>query len=221
MNQQLNTTVINGYTGNGYTSGITSGANTSTSGSSFTNTVNTTAQTVGTVSEIINFVSSIFGGRSTKDIQNDSFIDGLVSYSQTLGIRGFTHEDVVHLMPGGWGNNYSLAAQYFQVYLKNVLSYPNQDAVTIPGAFAWGGGYYPTHSIEYFPPAINNLPPTGTGGTGYGTTGTGTTGTGTTGTGTSSNVLGTQQPNLAGINTGQIILLAGAAIGAVYFAVKA
>ena len=102
----------------------------------------------GTVGSVIGVFTSLFG--NSQDTANNQFIDQLVASAQSLGFSGFTHEDVVHLMPGGWGNNYTYAKQIFQDYLNLANSHPaNTNLVPY---FAFGGSYTPGHEILYNPP---------------------------------------------------------------------
>jgi hypothetical protein len=117
----------------------------------------------------LDFVTTLFGAKSSSDVSNNNFIDGLVKYSQQVGFQGFTHDDVLHLMPGGWGSNYTQAAQDFQGYLNqwklrtgNIVPTTNFGQ----GAGVWGGGYQPGHPIYYIAPTnLISTPPIGSIGT--------------------------------------------------------
>jgi hypothetical protein len=120
---------------------------------------------LGQVGEIIpvavGVLSKLQGlfGKSSKDIANDKFIDQLVTYSQQAGFQGFTHGDVVHLMPGDWGNNYTAATKQFQDWLTYLATYPIgtnltnilNGRITTWGGQTWGGGYNADHLITYHP----------------------------------------------------------------------
>lgn len=114
------------------------------------------------VDTLYDAVTSLFG-KSPKDIQNDKFVDSLVTATQKIGYTGFTHDDVVHLLPANWGTDRNNAIQIFQTYLDigagnglgvgglRITSYGQN----IAPALNFGGGYKPNHVITYLPPTAN------------------------------------------------------------------
>jgi len=118
------------------------------------------------ISPVLSIASGLIGlfGKSAKDIANDNYVDSLLQASQSMGISGFTHEDIVHLLPGDWGESGAkkqAGSQLFDGYCQivkgnglgkgGVQISPGQDASSI---LNFGGNYYPNHKIFYTPNAI-------------------------------------------------------------------
>ncbi|MFM1756906.1 MAG: hypothetical protein RL621_1888 [Bacteroidota bacterium] len=97
---------------------------------------------------VISALWSIFG-KSPSSIEKDNFLDSLVAASQAMGFQGFSREDVLHLMPAGWGEptGRQNAAIIFDGYLQNmkVLAI----GTNLSSYLNFGGGYRPTHAITY------------------------------------------------------------------------
>lgn len=93
-----------------------------------------------------NFIESLFGG---KNQSNNTFVDSIVSSTQAAGFKGFTHDDVVHLLPGNWSNDHQGAINQIQAYLNIGMAQP--EGTNLTSYFDFGGGYYPNHAIYYYP----------------------------------------------------------------------
>lgn len=105
-------------------------------------------------SDIGNFVLQIgqtllqtYGSKTASQATNDQFIDSLVTYSTQQNFVGFTHGDVVHLMPANWGTQRSAAIQQFAAYLA--IGKSKTPGTNLVPFFSWGGGWVPDHTIYW------------------------------------------------------------------------
>ena len=116
---------------------------------------------IGSVAGVLtSAVNILFGG--SNNISNDNFVDSIVKAAQGAGIVGLTHEDIVHLLPGNWGNDRSNALNAFDGYLGVIqgtkpglngrLLTPGQDAEY---QLDFGGGYQAGHAIYYSPSKVS------------------------------------------------------------------
>lgn len=116
----------------------------------------------GIIGGVIDSVSSLL--TNSRDKNNNQFLSNMVTFATNLGFVGFNTNDVIHLMPGGWGSDYQTAAYDFNSYLMDwKKNYPAGTNLALPqndpghtGQNVWGGGYVPNHVIYYKAPiAIN------------------------------------------------------------------
>jgi len=130
----------------------------------------------GTIGGLGAFFSGIFGGSTSAS--NSELLNKLVNLANANGVN-FDSNDIVHLLPGGWGNTnmYQEDAQYIISYINNVKT-GNFNA----GA-SFGGGYLPSHSVYYNKSNDQTLSQTG----GVSFTPTSNSTSSTTQSGTSSN----------------------------------
>ena len=100
------------------------------------------------IANVIGALYSIFGQRPSA-IEKDNFLNSLVAASQAMGFVGFDKDDVLHLMPSGWGepSGRQNAAIVFDGYLQNMKALPvNTNLISY---LNWGGGYMPSHPIYF------------------------------------------------------------------------
>ena len=116
---------------------------------------------IGSVAGVLTSAFNIlFGG--SQNVSNNNFVNSILTSAQNLGIKGLTNEDIVHLLPGNWGNDRSNALNVLDYYfgviqgtktgLNGQLLTPGQDAEY---QLDFGGGYQPGHSIYYSPTSVS------------------------------------------------------------------
>ncbi len=117
---------------------------------------------IGSVAGVLTSAFNIlFGG--SQNVANNNFINSILTAAQNLGIVGLTSDDVVHLLPGNWGNDRSNALNVFDYYLgviQGTKTGLNGQLLT-PGSDAqyqldFGGGYQAGHSIYYQPSKVSS-----------------------------------------------------------------
>lgn len=116
---------------------------------------------ISLVGSVVNLLGSLFNAGHSSDAY---VIGAMRKLAEANGFRNLTDSDIVHLLPGGWGDPSRIenTARVFVAQLQNIIKYA--PGPYPPGIF--GGGYQPNHAISF----VQSVTTTGGGSGGGGAT---------------------------------------------------